>query len=105
MDLAGVGYGAVYCDFLELEALVREMRKVLVNLWDKPSIKRRITLGKFLCSLSEAIAGIHGDSLNSDHPCRHQASQKHRGELTHLLSHFLHHMVSRSSDLLVGQNP
>jgi hypothetical protein len=38
MDLVGVGYGAVYCDFLELEALVREMRNVLVNLWDKPSI-------------------------------------------------------------------
>jgi hypothetical protein len=59
MDLVGVGYGAVYCDFLELEALVREMRKVLVNLWDKPSIKRRITLGEFLRSLLRYIAGIH----------------------------------------------
>jgi hypothetical protein len=73
MDLAGVGYGDVYCDFPELEALVREMRKVLVNLWDKLSIKRRITLGEFLRSLSAGIARIYALELDSGNKRPHRA--------------------------------
>jgi hypothetical protein len=93
MDLAGVGYGTAYCDFLELEALVREIRKVLVNLWDKPSIKRRITLGEFLRSLSAAIAGKVDDILISDNPRHHRVSISAQGEYTHLQSILVCHLV------------